>query len=129
MIPPENVKLYEHELATFWFDEEGIFCGNSKNVPRTFEKQKQNLELIKEIIGDKKVCFLADISNAQTPDNKTADYMAEEFPNLYKAIASITSSTQGTIFGRGFLKNYGQTIPMALFDDEAEAREWLKQYL
>ena len=60
MIPPEHVTIYEGELASFWFDENGILCANSKSVPRTLEKQKANYDLVRQITGNRLVCLLAD---------------------------------------------------------------------
>ena len=42
MKPPEHVTLFEGELATFWFDEQGILCALSKSTARSLEKQKKN---------------------------------------------------------------------------------------
>ena len=76
MQAPDNVKIYEGELASFWFDEFGILCAVSKKVTRTIEKQKANYALIREITGNKRVCLLADNTVTYIQDEKTREYFA-----------------------------------------------------
>lgn len=39
---PENIKVYNRKISTFWFDEAGIFCSISKQVPQqTLEEAKE----------------------------------------------------------------------------------------
>ena len=104
MQAPDNVKIYEGELASFWFDDSGIFCAISKKVPRTIEKQKANYALIREITGNKRVCLLADNT-------------------------IISHSVMGKAAAHLFQYFHGQPIPIRSFDNETEAKEWLKQYL
>jgi hypothetical protein len=74
--PPENTKIFESELATFWFDE--------------IEMQKENFALIKQITGNKKVCLLSDSTNASMPTQETRGYIEKELPNMIKANAITT---------------------------------------
>jgi hypothetical protein len=59
MTPPSNARVYEGELADFWFDESGILCAVSKMVPRTLENQKANYDLIRASTSNTRVCLLA----------------------------------------------------------------------
>jgi hypothetical protein len=129
MTPPNNVKVYEGELADFWFDEYGILCAVSKMAERTLDKQKENYELIRKITDGKRVCLLADNTLTYEQDDATRKFMAEEIPNLFKAMAV----TSRTIFGQAvsdtFLYYHGTPVPIKTFKDEKEAKEWLKQFL
>jgi hypothetical protein len=129
MTPPPNAKVYEGELADFWFDDDGILYAVSKMTPRTIEKQKANYDLIREITGNKRVCLLADNTLTYEQDDPTRDYMAAEVPKVFKAMAV----TSRTIFGKAvsdtFLYYHGTPVPIKTFNDEIEAKEWLKQYL
>jgi hypothetical protein len=129
MIPPENVTIYEGELASFWFDEDGILCANSKSVPRTLEKQKANYALVRQITGNKPVCLLADNTFTYTQDDTTREYSAQEMPKLFKAMAVISRTTIGRAAAHLFTYFQGQPIPIRGFENEKDAKEWLMQYL
>lgn len=129
MKQPDNVKIFEGELATFWFNEKGILYAVAKKTPRTLEKQKENFALIKQITGNKKVCLFSDSTNASPPNKETRDYMEKEMPNIFKAMAIVSKSVVGEIFPKAFLILNSYPIPIKYFNEEKEAAEWLKQYL
>ena len=129
MIPPEHVSIYEGELASFWFDEDGILCANSKSVPRTLEKQKASYEFVRQITGDRRVCLLADNTATYTQDDLTREYSAQEMPKLFKAMAVISGTTIARAAAHLFTYFHGQPVPIRTFDNEKEAREWLMQFV
>lgn len=129
MTPPDNTKTFEGELATFWFDENGILCAAAKNVPRSLESQKENYAFIRELTGNKKVCLLSDISSSTPQDKATRDYAASEIPNVFKAMAVISTSVLGQFSANIFLVLKAQPIPIKFFTDEASAKQWLKNYI
>jgi hypothetical protein len=129
MMPPEHVTIYEGELASFWFDEDGILFANSKSVSRTLEKQKTNYAFVRQITGNKPVCLLADNTATYTQDDHTREYSAQEMPKLFKAMAVISGTTIGRAASHLFTYFQGQPIPIRSFENEKEAKEWLMQYL
>jgi len=129
MRPPPNTEVFETELATIWFDENGILCSISKKTNRTLDKQKKTLELIKRISGNKKVCVLSEITNIPPQDHETRNYVASESPTMFKAMAFVSNSFLSRTIIKIFLALKGQPIPIKMFGDENEAKEWLKQYL
>jgi hypothetical protein len=129
MHPPVNAKIYEGELASFWFDEDGILCAVSKGVFRTLEKQKANYDFIRKITGNKRVCLLADNTITYTQDDSTREYSATEMPKLFKAMAVMSRTAIGKAASHLFLFFQGQPVPIRNFDNEKEAKEWLRQYL
>jgi len=54
MKQPDNVKIFEGELATFWVNEKGILYAVAKKTPRTLDKQKENFALINKHMAFKK---------------------------------------------------------------------------
>jgi hypothetical protein len=129
MTPPEGTETFDGELALFWFDEHGILCARSKNTPRTLARQKANYEFIRKISGNKKVCLLTDTSSTSPQDRETRDYVALELPAIFKAMAVISSTAVGKFIANQFVHLKDQPIPIRLFGNEDEAREWLKQFL
>lgn len=129
MTIPNNAEIFEGELATFWFDENGILCARAKNTQRSLETQKRNYDFIRQITGNKKVCLLSDTTSSQPQDKQTRDYMAAELPNVFKAMAIVSGSETGKLITNIFLTLQQQPIPIQMFPTEKEAKEWLKQYL
>ena len=113
-----------------WFDEYGILCSVSKKAPPpTLEEVKKSMEDFKELIGGKKVCLLADVTHSTESTKETRDYAAAEFPKLIKAIAMISDSALGKMLANLFFSIKSQPYPTKMFNNEKEAKEWLKQYL
>ncbi|HXU26124.1 MAG TPA: STAS/SEC14 domain-containing protein [Bacteroidia bacterium] len=129
MKPPINTKIFEGHLATFWFDEQGILYAKAKNVPRNLQVQKENYEFIKQITGNKKVCLLSYTSTSHPPDKETRDYIERELPNYIKAMAVISKTATGKIIPNIFVAINSQPIPIQFFDTQAQAKQWLQQYL
>lgn len=127
-IPPD-AKIIEGELATFWFNEYGMLCAKAKATERTLQKQKDNYKLIREIAGNKKVCLLSDATLAGPMDKETRDYASKELPDVIRAMAVISHSATGTFTATIFMSLKQEPIPIKLFTNETEARDWLKGYL
>ena len=130
MTPPDNIKVTELHGSTIWFDENGILCSVAKKVPQqTMEEAQVALAELKKITGGKKVCMLSD-NTASPPVNKEMrDFAAQVIPDLVKAIAIISRSSVGKMAANLFFKLKKQPYPVKFFDDEQEAKQWLKQYL
>lgn len=129
MIPTEQAIIYQGELASFWFDEDGILCANAKPVHRTLENQQTNYRLVRKIIGDGTVCLLADNTATFTQDNITRAYSAQEIPKLFKAMAVISHTTIGKAAAHLFTHFHGEPVPIRVFNNKQDAKEWLMKYL
>lgn len=130
MEPPKDAKITETATSTYWFDENGIFCSVSKKGPaQTLEEIKKNLEEIKAVIGEKKVCMLLDITNTSESSREVRDYAAVEIPKIVKALAMVSNSELGKMLANLFFNLKHQDYPTKMFTGESEAKEWLKQYL
>ncbi|MEX0685789.1 MAG: STAS/SEC14 domain-containing protein [Balneolales bacterium] len=130
MKPPVDAEIYDLPTTTVWIDQSGIYCAVSKKeAARTLETAKETLEEFKRIAGDNKVCVLIDATYAQSSSREVREYVAEEFPRMFKAIAIISRSTLGKMVANIFFTIKSQPYPIKIFNDEAKARIWLKQFL
>lgn len=130
MNPEVSLKIYDTEVGTFWFDDDGIL--NHVAKPVTFpalDKLKQNNEFIKQICDNQTVCFLSNANKAQPMNQQMRDFVAEELPQMFKAMAIISNSMLSTMIANIFFKLKGQPVPMKMFTNENEAKKWLRQYL
>lgn len=130
MNPPVNAKVIDFPTSIMWFDENGILCSVSKKVPQqTLEEAKRTLDEFRKITGGRKVCLLSDSTDSAPINKEMRDYAAEVIPEIAKAIAIISRSALGKMTANLFFKIKKQPYPVKMFDDENEAKEWLKQYL
>jgi predicted metal-dependent phosphoesterase TrpH len=124
---PEGVEVYETPTSTYWFEGPDFVCSISKPAEnRTLEEAKQAIDEFKSLAGNKKYCFLMDITNTSPSSKEVRDYAAAEFPKIAKAMAIISDSAFGTMMANMFFKIKKQPFPVKMFKDEAEARDWLK---
>ncbi|MBA3706186.1 MAG: STAS/SEC14 domain-containing protein [Bacteroidetes bacterium] len=127
---PDNTEVYDWKSSTFWFDNEGIVCSISKKVPpQNLEDTKKVIEDFKKIIGERKVCMLIDVTNSSESTREVRNLAAEEFPKFVKAIAMVSQSALGKMLANLFFTIKSQPYPTKMFNDEAEAKEWLKKHL
>ncbi len=130
MVPPENTEIFELPTSTLWFDEHGILCSVAKKVPQqTLEEAKKTMVEFKKITGGKKVCLLSDSTDSPPANKEMRDYAAEVIPEIAQAVAIISRSAVGKMAANLFFSIKKQPYPVKMFNDEAEAKEWLKHYL
>ena len=130
MQTPENIEIFELPGSTMWIDEFGILNSISKKAPpRNLAATKEIIQKLKSIIKEEKVCMLIDSTNSSPPVKEVRDYLSEEMPKITKAIALISNSPLGRMVANLFFNIKKQPYPVKMFNNEQEAREWLKQYL
>lgn len=130
MVIPENTEVFEFPTSTMWFDEHGILCSVAKKVPpQTVEEAKKTMEIFRELTGGKKVCLLSDSTDSPPSNKEMRDYAAQVIPEIAKAVAVISRSAVGKMAANLFFSIKKQPYPVKIFNEENEAKEWLKQYL
>lgn len=130
MQPPKNAKILDQRTSSMWFSEDGILCSVSKKaIPPTIEEVNRTVEAFKQFTGGNKVCLLIDNTNASAPNKEMRDRVAKIMPEIVKAVAIISKSAVGKMVANLFFNINKQSYPIRMFDDETEAREWLKQYV
>lgn len=128
--PPTDKKLIELETATLWFDESGILYSISKKTKlQTLADTRRNMAIFKELIGDRKVCLLADITNSSESSKDAREYAAVELPLFIKAAAMISNASFSNMMSNLFFIIKAQSYPTRMFNDETRAKEWLKKQL
>ncbi len=127
---PRNAKVYEFTNSDMWFDEDGILWSVSKKAPpQTIEQARKDIERLKSMIGDNKVCMLADVTHSTEITREMREFAAEELPKITKAIAMVSGSALGRMFANLFFSIKSQPYPVKMFNKVEDARTWLLQYL
>jgi hypothetical protein len=128
MNPSDNAQLIQGEIADYKF-EGGILYSYSKSTLRTVKNISENIALVKQITGGKKVPLLIYLSNSPVPDKATRKFSTEQLPNVYTAMAMVSKPGLAKLIMNILFRFKTPTIPMRPFSDDKGAKEWLKQYL
>jgi len=126
---PAGIKLIKGEIADYWLSDEGILYSFSKNPLRTVKNISENIALVKQITGNKKVPLLIYLSPSPVPDKETRKFSAAQLPGVYTAMAMVSKPGLAKFIMNILFSLQKPPIPMKSFSDEQEAKEWLKQYL
>jgi hypothetical protein len=129
MTAPTDRQIFEGEIATYWFDNDGILVSLSKNPRRTVANITENIALVRRITNNKKIPLLIYLSNSPIPDKETKKFAAKELSNIYTAMAMVSKSGLAKIIMNMLFGLKPPPIPMKNFTDDNKAKEWLKQYL
>ena len=129
MTTPNDIELIEGEIADYFYSPEGILYSYSKSPKRTIKNISENIALVKQITGGKKVPLLIYLSISPVPDKETRRFSAQQLPNVYSAMAMVSKGGLGQFIMNILFKLKQPPIPMKSFDDDKEARAWLQQFL
>jgi hypothetical protein len=129
MKPPDNIQLVKGEIADYYYSSEGILYSYSKPTKRTVKNISENIALVKQITGDKKVPLLIYLSKSPIPDKETRKFSADQLPNVYTAMAMVSNGGLAQFIMNILFKFKAPPIPMKSFADDKEAKEWLKQFV
>ena len=129
MNAPGNIDLIKGEIADYYYSPEGILYSYSKSTRRTVKTISDNIVLVKQITGGKKVPLLIYLTNSQMPDKETRKFSAEQLPNAYTAMAMVSKGGLAQFIMSLLFKFKQPPIPMKSFSSDEEAKEWLKQFV
>lgn len=129
MNPPENIELIKGEIADYYYSPEGILYSYSKSTKRTVKTISDNIALVKQITGGKKVPLLIYLASSPVPDKETRKFSAEQLPNVYTAMAMVSKGGLAQFIMNILFKFKQPPIPMKSFADDKEAKEWVKQFV
>lgn len=126
---PTDRQIWEGEIATYWFDDNGILVSLSKSTLRTGESISANVRLVKSITNNKPVPLLIYLANSPMPDKQTRKFSTEQLPLIYSAMAMISKPGLSKFIMNILFGLKPPPIPMKSFTNDIAATEWLKQFL
>lgn len=125
---PTDRPVTEGEIATYWFDDNGILVSLSKSIKRTVENITGNVALVKQLTNNKPVPLLIYLKNSPVPDKATRKLSTEKLPEIYSAMAMVSEPSLASFIMKILFKLKPSPIPMKNFTNAQEATEWLKQF-
>ena len=126
---PADRPVFEGEIATYWFDDNGILVSLSKSIKRTVANISGNVALVKSLTNNQRVPLLIYLKNSPVPDKETRKFSTEKLPEIYSAMAMVSEPGLASFIIKILFKFKPSPIPMKSFTNEQEATEWLKQFL
>jgi len=126
---PTDRQTWEGEIATYWFDDNGILVSLSKSILRTVENISSNVTLVRSITNNKPVPLLIYLANSPIPDKQTRKFSTEQLPVIYTAMAMVCKPGLSRFIMNILFGLKPPPIPMKSFTNDKAATEWLKQFL
>ena len=126
---PTDRQIWEGEIATYWFDDNGILVSLSKSILRTVENISSNVKLVRSITDNKPVPLLIYLANSPIPDKQTRKFSTEQLPVIYTAMAMVCKPGLSRFIMNILFGLKPPPIPMKSFTNDKAATEWLKQFL
>ena len=126
---PTDRQTWEGEIATYWFDDNGILVSLSKSTLRTVQSISANVALVKSITNDKPVPLLIYLADSPIPDKQTRKFSTEKLPEIYSAMAMVSKPGLSQFIMKILFGLKTPPIPMKSFTDDKAATEWLKKFL
>ncbi len=126
---PIDRQTWESEIATYWFDDNGILVSLSKAVLRTVANISSNVDLVKSITNNKPVPLLIYLARSPVPDKQTRQFSTEKLPEIYSAMAMVSKPGLSHFIMKILFGIKSPPILMKSFTDDKAAKEWLKQFV
>ena len=116
---------------TIVLDPSGIAkCCVHKGYFLNLEDARENLEAVRQFGNGKRVAVLVDIRDAKGASKECRAYFAsEEAAKIQSACALLVASPLSRLIGNFFIGLNKTKFPTKLFSNEAEAMDWLKNFL
>ena len=126
---PTDRETWESEIATYWFDDNGILVSLSKSILRTVENISTNVALVRSITDNKPVPLLIYLANSPIPDKQTRKFSTQQLPVIYSAMAMVCKPGLSRFIMNILFGLNPPPIPMKSFTNDKAATQWLKQFL
>lgn len=122
--------MIENSVLRVAVSENGFLQVAYKKMARqTFEDVRLTIQELRKLVGNHKVCILADVTHIGEVTHDVRYFIAKELYNTTKAIAVFSGSAKGKIMANLFFSLHPQPFPVRIFDNEETAMNWLLKHL
>ncbi|HTF02478.1 MAG TPA: hypothetical protein VK826_00570 [Bacteroidia bacterium] len=123
------MKRAEHPTATFEFNNSILLVTVREDVELTADDVRVHHEIGQTLTGGVPHCALFRGSANSSATKDAMKYSAYNIPPGRKAEAILVTSLAIRLIGNFFVRFYKPNIPIKLFDNEADALNWLQVQL
>lgn len=123
-------EVIETRTAKMWMGADGIIRVHFLGIDEaTLAEAQEYLVAFKQLAGDRKRPMLGVMGEVRSAPRPIREYLIREGPRYQSAVALLVKSPMSRIIANFFLGLNKPAIPLRLFNNEAEAIEWLKGFL
>lgn len=128
-IPP-NTEIFKTPITTSWLGPDNILYSISHPGERSIANFIPMFEVYRKLSqnGARKLCIIADFTDAQPLNKDVRDYMNAELSKYVRALAIISSTLHGKTLGNIFKELQSAHYPIRVFDKLDHAREWISEF-
>ena len=128
---PKNVPVYDEPGGVWWINEEGIlYFISKKDAPKTTkEENEKQIHKLNEFFGGEKICLMPDINYIKPFTKQEREEISIQLEKIVKAMAILSTMPLSWMVARLFLGLKPPSYPVKIFNNETEAKKWIKQYL
>jgi hypothetical protein len=128
MKTPKSAKVFETPNCTYWLEGD-ILNVVVKTAPElSREERDRQIREFRNMVDGKRVCSVIDLSEAAPISRERRVYNSEKLPVVFKAIAFIATNHFQRMLAKIYAGNQPLAIPNAVFENEKEAKEWLREF-
>lgn len=126
--PPEGVKVFNSESVNSWLHNDRYNILAIPGVVHTLDEVKHQIDLVKELMGDKKTNFIIDIRQAPPlPIDARNHYGTPEAQKNVKKTALIINSNFNKVIGNFYLGVFHKSIKTKTFTSVSKAINWIEK--
>ena len=126
---PTDRPVVEGEIATYWFEDDGILVSLSKSTVRTVETIANNVALVQRITNHARAPLLIYLTRSPVPDRATRAFSTQQLPVVYSAMAMVSEPGLSRLIMNMLFRFQQPPIPMKSFTDDTAARAWLRRFV
>lgn len=116
------------ESVEMYLDSENILRVKAhEGATLDLDQAKKDLEIMREVAGDKKVYVISNISGARAMSVEARNFVSEVFPSQFLAAALIIGNPVSRIIGNFFIGLNRADMKSRLFTSEEKALNWIRK--
>ena len=129
---PKDIQTYDMPASTIWIKDGIVYSTPKQGVSQELsgEQMKRDMQKFRAIVGHDKICMVVEMNPKSRPAPKhERDIVAAEITESVKAMAIITSSAITKMIANLFFGFKPPAYHVKMFQNEADATKWIKQYV
>ena len=130
VVPEDNASAeFTHPKFRMWLPPDGVVrLVWAPHVPSGLEDATAAIEAMRELTGDRQAPLLVDMTDAG-PQDRSARMEFIRRHEVVSAVALIAGNPLSRMMANFFINVSKPKAPTRLFEDEAAAFAWLKEYV
>lgn len=125
--PPDDVKVYTSKSVLSWFENNTYHIYAIPDVVHTLDEAKNQIELVKGVVGKDKINFIIDIRKTPPlPIDARNFYGTPEVMENIKQTAMIINSNFNKVIGNFYLGVFHKSIKTKTFTSVKKAVQWIE---